>query len=95
MRIYNSLEASLDLQQINVLNMHVDEFLAAGYKFREKIVRDCFSSFKADFPEGPERDEFNKNGVQLESVCAPSAALGIYLTFSSLFASTFMGKPTR
>jgi len=95
MHIYNSLEASLDLKQINRLNTCVDEFLAARYRFREKIVRNLLLSFRANVPGGPEREEFDKSAVQLETVCAPLAVLGIYLTFSSLFASTFMGKPNR
>jgi len=76
MLIWSSQEESLDLEQINELNGHVDEFLAADYKLREKIVRNLARSFHANSSEGcpPEDDDFDWGGVQ--TVCTPSAALG-------------------
>jgi len=62
-------------EQISALDGQVDEFRAAGYRFRERIARDFLHSFKNAYPQGIKFDE-----VTIETVCAPSAALGYSYT---------------
>jgi hypothetical protein len=62
-------------EQISALDGRVDEFRAASYRFRERIARDFFRSFKNACPQGVKFDE-----VTVETVRAPSAALGYSYT---------------
>jgi hypothetical protein len=57
-------------EQISALNERVDDFRAAGYKVREKIVRDFLGSFKKALPRGAKFDE-----VIVRTVSALSATL--------------------
>ena len=73
------LGVKLDDKQVRALDRRVDEFQAASYDIRELIIQGFLKSF-------------DSTSTGLETVRAPSAALGYSQTFSSLFASTFTEK---
>ncbi len=58
-------------EQISALNERIDDFKAAGYKVRNKMVLDILRSFKDAHPLGTDFD-----GLAVGTVSALSAALG-------------------
>jgi hypothetical protein len=78
---------ALTEKQISALNAQVDEFRAADYTIREKIVRVLLNNFEKDCPRGITFDD-----VTVITLRAPSATLGYSQIFCSLFGSTFMAQ---
>ena len=76
-------------KQISVLDGQVDEFQAAGYRFRERIARDFLHSFKNACPQGVKFDE-----VTIETVCAPLAALGYSYTLLAYLPASLWQNQT-
>jgi hypothetical protein len=62
---------TLTPEQISTIDKRIDEFLAAEYKVRERIIQNIISSFKRALPHGDKFDD-----VHMRTVCAPSKTLG-------------------
>jgi hypothetical protein len=63
-------------EQVSALDARVEEFRAADYEDREKIIIDLLNSFKSTSPRGV---KFDRAG--LRTVRAQSATLGCSNTF--------------
>ena|SRR5260221_12732535 len=86
------LEVVLREDQISAIGERVDDFRAAGYKGREKIVREYFEDFKKTWPQ--DFEEFGE--LTMGTVCAPFTTLGCsHITFFSLFGRTSIAEYGR
>ena len=72
----SSLEAALTEEQVGALDARLEEFRAASYEDREKIIIGLLGSFKSTCPR---RVKFDDTG--LKTVCPQLVTLGRSHTF--------------